>query len=282
MKLKHYLSKYGVRIAAVVVILALIAVAVTSVRGGRAGLLKDSGASLRAPVQKAVASVLDWVEGIYGYIYEYDRIVEENNALKAENASLREEARNYEELEAENARFRELLDFQEKHSDFDLEPARIIGWDSSSYTSAFTISKGSDAGLEVGDCVITEYGALVGQITELGGEWATVRTVIDVDMDLGALVGRDSYACVVTGEFSLMKQGKTRLTYLASGAQIFDGDEVLTSGKGGSFPAGLYVGTVSAVMSESGGQTTYGIIAPACDVTHLSQVFIIRDFEIVE
>ena len=123
MKLKHYLSKYGVRIAAVVVILALIAVAVTSVRGGRAGLVQDSGASLRAPVQKAVASVLDWVEGIYGYIYEYDRIVEENNALKAENASLREEARNYEELEAENARFRELLDFQEKHSDFDLEPA---------------------------------------------------------------------------------------------------------------------------------------------------------------
>ena len=79
-----------------------------------------------------------------------------------------------------------------------------------------------------------------------------------------------------------MKQGKTRLTYLASGAQIFDGDEVLTSGKGGSFPAGLYVGTVSAVMSESGGQTTYGIIDPACDVTQLSQVFIIRDFEIVE
>lgn len=282
MKLKHYLSKYGVRLAAVVVILALIAVAVTSVRGGRAGIVQDSGASLRAPVQKAVASILDWVEGIYGYIYEYDRIVEENNALKAENASLREASRNYEELEAENARFRELLDFQEKHTDFDLEPARIIGWDSSSYTSSFTISKGSDAGLEVGDCVITEYGALVGQITELGSEWATVRTVIDVDMDLGALVGRDSYACVVTGEFSLMKQGKTRLTYLASGAQIFDGDEVLTSGKGGSFPAGLYVGTVSAVMSESGGQTTYGIIDPACDVTQLSQVFIIRDFEIVE
>ena len=56
----------------------------------------------------------------------------------------------------------------------------------------------------------------------------------------------------------------------------------MTSGKGGSFPAGLYVGTVSAVMSESGGQTTYGIIDPACDVTQLSQVFIIRDFEIVE
>lgn len=282
MKLKHYLSKYGVRLAAVVVILALIAVAVASVRGGRAGLVQDSGAALRAPVQKAVASVLDWVEGIYGYIYEYDRITEENNALKAENAALREQARDYDELEAENARFRELLGFQEKHTDFDLESARIIGWDASSYTSAFTVSKGSSAGLEVGDCVITEYGALVGQITELGSDWATVRTVIDVDMDLGALVGRDSYACVVTGEFSLMKQGKTRLTYLASGAQIFDGDEVLTSGKGGSFPAGLYVGTVSAVMSESGGQTTYGIIDPACDVSQLSQVFIIKDFKIVE
>jgi rod shape-determining protein MreC len=60
----------------------------------------------------------------------------------------------------------------------------------SNWASTFTISKGSDSGIELGDCVVTEYEALVGQIIELGDTWATVRTVIDVDMDVGALVGR--------------------------------------------------------------------------------------------
>ncbi len=282
MKLKHYLSTYGVRMAVVLVIVALTVGLVSAALAGRAGFLRNSGESMSAPLQKATTAVLDWMEGIYGYIYQYDRIVEENNALKAENARLREQARSFSELEAENRRYRELLGFQEKHTDFDMESAKIVGWDASNYTSAFTISKGSDSGLELGDCVVTEYGALPGHIIELGMDRATVRTIIDVDMDVGALVGVYNYAGMVTGEFTLMKRGQTRLAYLSSGAQIFEGDEVLTSGKGGSFPAGLLIGQVSTVMTESGGQVTYGIVVPACDVSRLSQVFIIKDFEITE
>ncbi|MBQ7143883.1 MAG: rod shape-determining protein MreC [Oscillospiraceae bacterium] len=282
MKLKHYLSKYGPRLAVVVLIVALIVGLATAALEGRAGFLRNSGETLTSPLQKATTAVLDWLESLYGYIYQYDRIVEENNSLKAENARLREQSRSFSELEAENARYRELLGFREKHTDFDLASAKIVSWDASNYTSAFTISKGSDEGLELGDCVITEYGALVGQIIELGTDWSTVRTVIDVDMDVGALVGVYSYAGMVTGEFTLMKRGQTRLAYLSSGAQIFEGDEVLTSGKGGSFPAGLLIGVISAVMTEAGGQATYGIIEPAVDVGQLSQVFIIRDFTISE
>ncbi len=282
MKLKQYVSKYGVRLAIVVVIAALIALSVSNVLGGRAGLLKNADGALKAPVQKAATALLDWVEGIYGYLYEYDRIVEENNALRAENAELREANRDYSELKAENERLRALFEWSEKHTDFVLESAKIIAWDTSNYTSAFTVSKGSSSDIALGDCVVTEYGALVGQVIELGSDWATVRTIIDVDMDVGALVGEDSYAGVITGEFSLMKQGLTRITYLASGAQIFQRDEVLTSGKGGSFPAGLLIGDVSTVMTESGGQATYGIVKPACDVSRLSQVFIIKDFAVVE
>ena len=185
-------------------------------------------------------------------------------------------------MEAENERLRELFEWSQKHTDFTLESAKIVAWDTSNYTSAFTISKGSKSGIELGDCVVTEYGALVGQVIELGSEWATIRSIIDVDMDVGALVGPDSFAGVITGEFSLMNHGYTRVTYLASGAEIFAGDEVLTSGKGGSFPAGLLIGTVSAVRTENGGQVTYGIVTPSSKLASLSQVFIIKDFAVVE
>ena len=282
MKLKLYLSKYGVRIAVIVLILALVSLSVSSVAGGRAGLLKNADGALRIPVQKASTAVLDWIEGLYGYIYEYDRMMEENNSLRAENAALREAARDHDDLKAENERLRALFDWSEKHTDFVMESARIVAWDASNYNSVFTISKGERDGIELGNCVVTEYGALVGQIIELGDEWATVRSVIDVDMDVGALVGTDSFAGLITGEFSLMKQGLTRVAYLTSGAEIFPKDEVLTSGKGGSFPAGLLIGEIQAVMTEAGGQTTYGIVTPACDVSRLSQVFIIKSFEIVE
>ena len=282
MKLKHYLSKYGLRLAIALAITVLIVLSVASMLDGRAGALKNADGVLKAPVEKAAGSLLDWAEGIFGYIYDYDRIVEENNSLRAENAALREAARNYDDIEAENERLRELFGWAQKHTEFSMESAKIVAWDSSNYTSAFTISKGANAGIELGDCVVTEYGALVGQIMELGDEWATVRSVIDVDMDVGALVGGDKFAGVITGEFSLMKQGLTRVTYLTSGAQIFPKDEVLTSGKGGSFPAGLLIGEISTVMTEAGGQMTYGIVTPACDVSRLNQVFIIKDFEIVE
>lgn len=282
MKIKQYLAKHGLKLAAVVLAAALIVVVAANALGGKAGFMKNADGALKAPVQKAATALLDWVEGIYGYMYQYDQLVEENNSLRAEIAELKEQARDYEEVSAENERLRRLLDLREKHEDYDLESAKIVSWDSSNYSSAFTISKGSEQGVELGDCVITEYGALVGQVVELGDSWATVRTLIDVEMDVGALVGDNSYAGVVTGEFSLMKQGLTRMGYLTSGAQIFTGDDVLTSGKGGAFPAGLLIGTVTSVMTEAGGQSTYGVVEPACDLDSLSQVFIIKDFEIVE
>lgn len=282
MKIKQYLSKHGVKLAVIVVIAALIVIIAANVRGGSAGFAADAGGSLSAPVRTAASAMLDWLEGIYGYLYEYDQVLEENERLRAENARLKEEARDYDEMAAENERLRALNELREKRSDFVFESAKIVSWDSSNYTSAFTISKGSDQGIELGDCVVTEYGAIVGQVVELGGSWATVRTIVDVDMDVGALVGDNRYAGVVEGEFSLMKQGFTRMTYLAGGAQIFTDDEVLTSGKGGTFPAGLLIGTVITVMTEAGGQVTYGVVEPACDLDSLSQVFVIKEFEIVE
>ena len=44
----------------------------------------------------------------------------------------------------------------------------------------------------------------------------------------------------------------------------------------------IIIGEISAIMSEAGGQTTYGVIDPACDLSTLSQVFVIKDYEIVE
>ena len=79
-----------------------------------------------------------------------------------------------------------------------------------------------------------------------------------------------------------MKKNQAKLTYLADGAQIFVGDDVLTSGSGGAFPAGLVIGTLTAVKTESGGQLEYGVVDPGVNFSQLVQVFIIKDFTVVE
>jgi rod shape-determining protein MreC len=87
---------------------------------------------------------------------------------------------------------------------------------------------------------------------------------------------------MVVGEYSLMKNKSAKLTFLADGAQIFVGEEVLTSGEGGAFPAGLVIGTITNVQTEAGGQIEYGIVEPQCDLDSLVQVFIIKSFKVVE
>jgi len=280
--LKDFLKKNGIRLAAAVLIVALLAGLGAYLLGGKASPLRNLAGELSAPVDKAASAVVGWYESLYGYLYDYDQLKAENEALRAQLAELQERSRLAEEANEENERLRALLELREKHADFDFESAKIVSWNASNWASSFTISKGEDSGIQLGDCVVTEYGALVGRVIELGSGWATVRTLVDVDMDVGVLVGEMGSAAMLVGEFSLMQRGQAKLTYLPDGASLLEGDTVLTSGKGGAYPQGLLVGTVDQVLSEGGGQSPYGILQPACDLSRLSQVFVIKDFEIVE
>ena len=283
--MKEYIKNNGLRIGVAVVVVVLLAVLAASLLGGRAGIITDAAGGLSGPVSRAASSAIEWVEGIYGYIYEYDQLVAENTALRAELAELREAAIDSAEYEEENVRLRELLGFAEQHSDFVFESAKITSWSSSNWSSTFTISKGSDNSanpIQVGNCVVTEYGALVGQIIEVGSTWSTVRTVIDSSIDVGALVGEAGSVGMCVGDFTLMQQGLLKLTYLSENAQLVEGEAVLTSGKGIYIPQGLIIGYIRSALSEASGQTLYGVVEPACDLDRLSQVFVITDFDIQE
>ena len=280
--MKEFFVKKGIKILALVLAVALIAGLSTHFLKGRAGFATDAAGAVKTPVQKAATAMVGWFENLYGHLYKYDSLVEENESLRAQLAEAQEEARTAAEAIEENQRLRELLGYLEKHSDFDTESAKIVSWGASNWSSTFTISKGSDHGIEVNDCVITEYGALVGQVIELGDTWATVRTIIDVDMNVGALVGGAGAVAVAVGDFQLMHDGQLKVTYMTDSSGIHEKDVVLTSGKGGVFPQGLVIGTVDKVQTEGGGKNPFGIVEPSCDLDTLVQVFIIKDFNIEE
>jgi rod shape-determining protein MreC len=281
--LKKYLKKNGVRLAILVLVAALIVGLATRQReDGRSGPLSGVANSLRVPIQGAVGSVVDWAQGIYGYIYQYDKLVAENESLRSQLAEAQAQVRESAEALEENVRLRTLLGYLEKNTTFVTESAMITSWDASNWVSAFTISKGTKQGIELGDCVITESGMLVGQVYELGPSWASVRSLIDVNMDAGVLVGDGSIPALLVGDYALMQEGKCKLSYFTEDVTLFVGDSVVTSGRGGAFPSGIVVGTVEELRSEAGGQKYYAVVDPAVDMSLLSQVFIIKDFEVIE
>ena len=282
--MKEYVKKYGVRVGAAVIAVVLLVVLATALLHGRAGLFANISGAISSPVGQAASSAIEWIEGIYGYIYQYDQLVAENNALRAQLAEAQQAAIDAAEFEEENIKLRELLNFKQKHTDYVMESAKITEWSSSNWESTFRLSKGESNAtnaFEVGDCVITEYGALVGQVIELGDTWCTVRTVIDSAIDVGALVGEAGAVGMCVGDFGLMQEGFLRLTYLSENAQLVEGEAVLTSGRG-SIPQGLIIGYINSVLSEGNGQTLYGVVEPACDLGSLSQVFVITDFTVEE
>jgi len=280
--LKEYLKKNGIRIAVVVLAVAILVGLGNATRDGQIGFVQNMTGVIEAPVKKVLSSAVNWFNTIYGYLYEYDSLQAENESLRSQLADAQQSARDGIEASEENVRLRQLLELRQKHTDYQMESSKVVLWSSSNWSSSFTISKGENSGIELGDPVVTEYGVVVGQITELGDTWATVSTLIDVDMSVGAYVSGSGSSGMVVGEFALMKDELCKLTFLADGAQIFVGDEILTSGSGGAFPAGLVIGTITNVQTEAGGQIEYGLVKPECDFDSLVQVFIIKSYELVE
>jgi len=277
--LKEFLKKNGIFVFGAALLVAIIAA--VSIAAGGNGSDAASGAvnTLMRPVRGVMSSVVSRLEGIYGYMYGYDTIAAENEALKKRVAELEREYREYIEVAAENERLKELLEFSQSQSGaYSYETATVLSQSASSWQSAFTISKGSSSGLVKGNCVITESGAIVGRITSVSANSAVVTTLIDTTSNIGSLVWETEDTAVLCGDYELMKEGRAKLRYLPDGCTLAPGDTVITSGSGGIFPRGLVLGTVESVHSDSTGTGDWAIMAPAAEVEDIVHVYVITSF----
>ena len=267
--------------AGLVVLSALVLVLALTVIGrltGRENIFTRSFQSLAAPGEKLVSSAAVKLEELRAALRDYEALQAENEELKARIAAMEEEVRQSQGANAENDRLRQLLELKRSHTDYKLLDASIISWGSSNWSSTFDLDKGSFSGVEVGDCVITETGFVVGVVTETGLYSCSVRTLIDPRAAMGATVHSTGLTAVAEGDFSLMAGGELKLTYVFENSVLELGDTVLTSGAGGVYPAGLVIGKITGVASEEGGYGQYGIVTPSAELSSLSQVFLILEY----
>lgn len=284
--MKDFLKQNGIWILTLALLLALIAAVLSFTFGGIANPFTNLAGIVSTPFRNGIHAVVEWTEGVYSDVFERQAMESELEELRQENARLRAQAREGEAASRENERLRDLLNFQQKHTELHTEPATVTARGSSNWSSTLTLSKGTSSGVKGGDCVIDQYGNLVGVICEAGLNWSTLMTVVDVDLEMGALIARTDGAAIVEGDFSLMSEGKLKLSYLPEGTQLLAGDTILTSGliSGGraTYPSGVVVGYVQEVRSDPGGTSDYAVLTPAADLSALEQVFVIKEFDVVE
>ena len=280
--MRDFFRRNGGLVLLIAILLAVATALGSALLGGSADPAENVWGTITSPVRGVVNSFLGWVEDRYDYAFRYEELKEENERLKEENARLQEEAREGQAATQENERLRELLDLAQKRSDFDFASATVVSYSATSWESTLTLSKGSNFDIEAGDCVIDSTGALVGVVEEVGYNYCSVSTVVDATLEMGGLITRTSGAGILEGDFALMQEGKLKMSYLPEDTEFIAGDEIVTSGMGGTYPSGLLVGYVEEVRSDPSGMTRYAVVRPAADLAGLYEVFVIRDFDIVE
>lgn len=279
-KLKDFISKKVIYIVVIAVIIAIFAAIGVASSSGGTSFAKILSEPFFKPLRSVMTSLVSSLEDVYGYIYRYDELVAENEALRQRVATLEEEYREYTEISAENARLKALINFDKNHqeSEYTYESVSIISWTASNYSSSFTISRGSSSGIALGDCVITEYGYLVGIVTEVNTSSSTVTSILDTTTSIGAMLYSSSELGLIEGDFSLFKEGKLKLGYLEDKSGISIGEPVVTSGRGGTYPSGLVIGYVESVGDNTSGLDYYAIITPAADFDSMTRLYVITNF----
>lgn len=279
--MKDFFSKYGVWILAVAAAIA-VTLSVLSYFSSTSTVLHNVAGIVTSPFRAVTEGVSHWVEDKKHYYQDYNDLLAENQALREEVAELRANAQQADRDREENALLRNLLDLREQRRDFKFESAMVLEHSSSNWTRTLTLNRGTNHGVAVNNMVVSSEGYLIGVVTEAGVNWCTVQTIIDTDTELGALLFRTGDVVIAEGDFALMREKKLKVTYLPEGTALLVGDYITTSGLGGYYPSNLVIGTVESVEADENGLVQYAILTPMLDFDALTEVFIIKSFDIVE
>ena len=216
---------------------------------------------------------------MYNYMFRYEALAAENAALKEQLAQMQSDARTADALSRENDRLRALLDMLATHEDYKLVDAYVIARGSVEWSSTMTINRGTNAGIEEGMCAITENHELIGLVTEVGPNYAVIRTVMDSSLQISAALASSGHSGMVQGNYTSGRGDVLRMDYLPSSAIIRNNDQVVTAGST-MYPRDLILGYVVDADFDSTGVAKYALLKPAADIQSLEQVFILTEYNV--
>ena len=253
---------------AAAVLLALVTALFAAI--GFTGPIRSVLKTVAKPFEWCGTQVANSVNGFVSVFADYDTLVEENEALRREVSSLKEEAQESAVLKEENAWLKEYLQMAGEHADLRLCEARVIARATDNYSTVLTLNRGTAHGVKVNMPVLTSDGVF-GYVKEAGLDWCKVVSLLETVSSIGAYTDRTGALGVVQGDVSLRNEGRCLMTYIDKNADLRIGDRVYTSGGAESnYPPDLLIGEIVSMAADDSGLVVE--IKPAVDVERLDSI----------
>lgn len=267
-----YNKKTGIVGIIITIIILIILVVVSNMNLQSLSYIENVVSTIVMPVQNGLTYLKNKVTGNHAFFDDINRLQQENESLKNRNTELEEQLREFEIVKNENDTLKEYLSLTEQYSDYQTKPAYIINKDFSNYNNVFVINVGEKDGIKPNMTVISEKG-LVGYVISTTNSTSKVQTIIDTASTVSATLSssRDNIICKGT----LEESGTLKATFIPTTANLVQGDKIETSGMGGIYPKGIFIGTVKKVVSTKNIADRYAVIEPAVDFNKVDTVLVI-------
>jgi rod shape-determining protein MreC len=207
--------------------------------------VRSAVVDITAPILNVVSRPVQSVNDVMAEVEDVLAMREELARLREENARLMSWQSVAQRLEAENKALRSFFAFS-SGPQATFITARVVGDAGSAFVRSMLLNAGARDGVKNGQAVMTADG-LAGRITEVGETSARVLLITDINSRIPVLVERTRDRAVLAGDNSR----QPRLTLMSPGMSVEAGDRIVTSGHGGTYPAGLPVGVVASVGEKA-------------------------------
>ena len=230
------------------------------------------------PLQKGINGMGLWLTDRADYFATIDELRQENEQLKTELDEVKEKNLVLIQDQIELNNLRELYALDNKIPGYEKVAARVIGKSSGNWFSTFTIDKGSKDGILVDMNVICGNG-LVGIVTDVTDNSATVRSIIDDNSNVTGMLITSSDTCNIRGDLELIDSGYVHLEYLRGDVNVSDGDKIVTSNISSKYIEGILIGYAKNVSDDANSLTQSGYLVPAVDFEHMTEVLVIMQLK---
>ena len=276
--MKDFFDTWKFKILVIVAVFLVGIMAYAGANGRLTAAPQELLSVVLTPLQKVTSALSGGAASVWEKYTSIDDVMDRNEQLEAENAELRQQMVDYDRIKAENDAYKALARIQDTNSEASYVSAFVIGRDPLDEFGGFTLDQGSTDGVAVNDAIISDRGYLLGVVVDVDATSCKVMTILHPSFNAAGVISRTRENGIITGSADYAADGQCVLTNLDRATEARKGDQVITTGLGGVFPANLLVGTVQEVVPEQSGKSSSAVILPGADPRTVKHVFIVTEY----
>lgn len=241
-------------------------------RNGWMHRARYAAAAAIVPVYKLAAAPADWIHDASVAFTQRKQLIDDNRQLRESLLLAEARLNRMHAVTHQNERLKQLLDTQHLLG-MHAQLARLIDVQLGPTHDHVMLNVGADEGVHVGQVVIDSHGVM-GQVIETLPHASVAMLVTDPRHAVPVMLSRTGLRGIAHGTGD---PDQLVVPNLPLSSDVKPGDELVTSGLGGRFPAGFPVGTVTKLQRDPSGMFLEALVKPAAELQRSGEVLLLRD-----